>query len=200
MKSSDLYDTSTTLLLRLRQDPPNEAAWSTFVERYGRLLYGWCRQWGLQRADAEDVTQNVLLDLARQMRDFQYDPDLRFRGWLHTIAYRSCFRYLSARTRLAAGDVEAELDRLCSPEAHSDFLSRLQVESDRELLELAKGLVRARVHPRTWEAFRLTAEEELPGTEVARRLDMRVGTVFVARSKIQKMLRDECRRLENESE
>jgi RNA polymerase sigma-70 factor (ECF subfamily) len=88
---------------------------------------------------------------------------------------------------------------LCSPEAHSDFLARLHVEAERELLEMAKEAVRGKVQPRTWEAFRLTAEQELSGAEVARRLDMKVGTVFVARSKVQKMIRDEFLRLEREA-
>jgi RNA polymerase sigma-70 factor (ECF subfamily) len=203
MDETDTFDTSTTLLRLLRDVPPDQAAWDRFVERYGRLLYVWCRRWGLQQADAEDVTQNVLLDLARQMKDFDYDPRQRFRGWLHTVAYRSWCRFVAARNRREASAAREEtqegLDRLCSPEAHSDFLARLHVEAERELLEMAKEAVRGKVQPRTWEAFRLTAEQELSGAEVARRLDMKVGTVFVARSKVQKMIRDEFLRLEREA-
>ena len=44
--------TSTTLLAQLRQHPGNQAAWCAFVERYGPRVYGWCRGWGLQDADA----------------------------------------------------------------------------------------------------------------------------------------------------
>jgi hypothetical protein len=36
--------TSITLLGRLRQAPAEQAAWSEFVERYGRKIYGWCRR------------------------------------------------------------------------------------------------------------------------------------------------------------
>jgi DNA-directed RNA polymerase specialized sigma24 family protein len=50
------------------RSPLDQAAWNEFVERYGRRIYGWCRQWGLQEADAEDVTQDVLLRLARKMQ------------------------------------------------------------------------------------------------------------------------------------
>jgi DNA-directed RNA polymerase specialized sigma24 family protein len=62
--------TSPTLLGRLGHAPADQAAWAEFADRYGRKIYGWCRQWGLQEADAEDVTQQVLLKLADKMRTF----------------------------------------------------------------------------------------------------------------------------------
>lgn len=198
---SDASDaqTSTTLLRRLRQDPADQEAWSAFVDRYGRLLYRWCRRWGLQQADAEDVAQNVLLDLARQMRTFVYDPRGSFRGWLKTIAYRSWCRLIEDRQRpgRSAGRSD-DLDNLRSEAACADFLQELEDESDRELLEYAMRLVRLRVQPHTWEAFRLTALEELPAATVAERLQMKVGAVFVARSKVQKMLQQEVHRLQPE--
>src|SRR5262245_5428098 len=67
------WQTSTTLLRRLRLTPADETAWAAFVGRYGGLIYRWCREWGLQPADAEDVTQNVLVELSKQMRSFVYD-------------------------------------------------------------------------------------------------------------------------------
>ena len=73
--------TSASLLARLRAAPADQAAWAAFVDRYGRKVYGWCRHWGLQEADAEDVTQNVLIELARQMAKFEYRTSGSFRGW-----------------------------------------------------------------------------------------------------------------------
>ena len=49
--------TSPTLLGRLGCVPTDQAAWGAFAERYGRKIYGWCRHWQVQEADAEDVTQ-----------------------------------------------------------------------------------------------------------------------------------------------
>ena len=79
--------TSASLLGRLGADPKDAAAWSEFVRRYGRKILLWCQQWNLQPADAEDVTQNVLLLVARQMSSFRYDPQRSFRAWLKTIAH-----------------------------------------------------------------------------------------------------------------
>jgi DNA-directed RNA polymerase specialized sigma24 family protein len=65
--------TNPTLLGRLRQDPPDTAVWSTFVLRYGPRVHAWCRLWRLQEADAQDVTQDVLVKLVARMRTFSYD-------------------------------------------------------------------------------------------------------------------------------
>ena len=73
-----LPTTCPSLLARLRRDPSNDAAWDEFVEHYGRHIYRWCRQWKLQDADAEDVAQEILLKLARKLRDFAYDPKQQF--------------------------------------------------------------------------------------------------------------------------
>lgn len=185
--------TNTTLLRRLRHAPTDQAAWREFVDRYGRMIYRWCRRWGLQEADAEDVTQNVLLELARQMRTFEYERGGSFRGWLHTVAQRAWARFLESRQRTP--QQQAYLDE---PTAGADFLRQLERESDRELLEMAMRLVKLRVQPHTWEAFRLLALEGLSAAEAAPQLGMNVGTVFVARSKVQKMLREEIRRLDQE--
>lgn len=193
---SDASRTSATLLQRLRKDPADQAAWDEFVERYGRMIFGWCRHWGLQEPDAEDVTQNVMVELVRQMRTFIYDPSGSFRGWLRTVAYRSWWRFADGRRR-AAGTVDAAcLALLRSDAACEDFLRQLEKECDRELLEKAMELVRLRVQPHTWQAFSLMALDGLPAAEVAGRLSMKPGAVFVARSKVQRMLQDEMRRMD----
>jgi RNA polymerase sigma-70 factor (ECF subfamily) len=56
--------------------------------------------------------------------------------------------------------------------------------------------VRLRVEARTWDAFRLLALEGRSGAEAARQLGMKVATVFVARSKVQKMLAEEVHKLD----
>ena len=74
-------ETSPTLLGRLRQDPADPAAWSTFVLRYGPRIHAWCRQWRLQEADAQDVTQDVLVKLVARMRTFSLSSAARLSSW-----------------------------------------------------------------------------------------------------------------------
>jgi RNA polymerase sigma factor (sigma-70 family) len=189
--------TSPTLLGRLRHDPTDQSAWDDFVNRYGKTIYRWCRTWGLQEADAEDVTQTVLLKLARQMSGFEYDPNGTFRGWLKTVAYRAWCDFLDSRKRTTSGSGDSGvLQLLDSVPARDELIRKLDDEYDRELLEQAMLRVRLRVQENTWEAFRLTALESRPGREVARALQMTPGAVYVARSKVQKMIQEEIQMLD----
>src|SRR5947207_6537911 len=106
MADAQLPTTRATLLARLRQNPSDQAGWDDFVEQYGRHLYRWCRQWKLQDADAEDVTQDILVKLAQKLRVFAYDPSRSFRGWLKTLAHHAWRDFVdsSRRTQAAAGD------------------------------------------------------------------------------------------------
>jgi RNA polymerase sigma factor (sigma-70 family) len=191
--------TRISLLIRLRQQPADERAWDDFVGRYGRLILAWCQQWGLQAADADDVSQNVLLKLAHHLRSFVYDPNRRFRGFLRTMAHNACKDYLDSKRRLVTGSADTGIQAvLGSIEAREDLAARLEEAFDLERLEMAQARVRERIEPHTWEAFRLTAMEGKSGAEAAALLRMQVGTVFKAKSKVQQMLREELERLEKD--
>lgn len=189
--------TSPTLLGRLRHAPDDPTAWAEFSRRYGAMIHRWCRTWGLQSADADDVVQNVLLELSRQMRDFVYDSTGSFRAWLKTIARRAWIKYLDYRKKhdTATSDVTI-LESLSDPAAEDDLIKHLEQEYERELLEQALARVRLRVKPATYEAFRLTALDGLSGKEAAERIGMPVAHVFVAKGNVQKMVAAEITELD----
>jgi RNA polymerase sigma-70 factor (ECF subfamily) len=80
--------------------------------------------------------------------------------------------------------------------ARDDLAGGLEEQLDRELLEEAGCRVRLRVAPATWDAFRLTAVEGLSGQEAARRTGLSVGQVYVARHRVERLLREEVQKLE----
>jgi RNA polymerase sigma-70 factor (ECF subfamily) len=188
--------TSASLLARLRQAPADQEAWAEFVDRYGPKVYGWCRHWGLQEADAQDVTQDVLVRLAAKMRGFDYDPTRSFRAWLKTLARHALSDFCTARGRVGAAGGSGVVELLQTVEAREDLVRQLNEEFDREILDEAVTRVRARVAPKTWQAFELTAHEGRSGAETAAALGMTVAAVFVARGRVQRLLQEEVRRLD----
>ena len=72
----------------------------------------------------------------------------------------------------------------------------------RELGEAEQVVARVReqVEPRTWEAYWLTAHEGLSAKEAATRLGMSVAAVYMAKSRVGRMLREEGRRLQGEAD
>src|SRR5258708_6991621 len=121
MADNPLPTTRVTLLSRLRQDPSNQAGWDEFGQRYGRAILRWCPEWKLQDADAEDVTQNILVKLTRKLPDFAYDPSRSFRGWLKTVAHHAWRDFEDSRrqVRSAAGGSHAQ-EQLLTLEARED--------------------------------------------------------------------------------
>ncbi len=190
--------TSSTLLRRLALSPPDEAAWGEFVERYGPRIFQWCRGWGLQEADILDVSQAVLVRLSIRLRRFEYDRSRSFRAWLRSVVRNAVQDGLTGRGPAVGAGTTDMIERLASVEARDDLARRLEQEFDLELLEVAIAIVRARVAPKSWEAYELTTREGLSPAEVARRLGMRVGTVYQARSRVTQMLQEEVRRLEGD--
>jgi RNA polymerase sigma-70 factor (ECF subfamily) len=88
------------------------------------------------------------------------------------------------------------LDLLASLQAGDDLVEQLDAEFRREVMDRAMERVQRRVSARTWDAFRLTALEGWSASAAAGRLEINIGRVYVARSEVKKMLREEVRRLE----
>lgn len=172
-------------------------SWERFVYLYGPQILAWCRKYGLQDADARDVTQEVLLQVSRQVQRLQYDPARKFRGWLRAVVHGAWCQWVERNLGRERGAADtAMLTVLEQAPARDDLLARMEAEYDRELLELAMQRIRRRVEPQTWQAFELLALQRLSGTEAADRLGMPVGSLFAARSKVQRLLREEIARLE----
>ena len=185
------YRTRVSILMALRNDPADQSAWSAFVDRYGPQIHAWCLRWQLQDADAQDITQLVMLRLVRYLPDFAYDPSRSFRGWLRTLTAHSWSDFIRDQVRGVRGAADpAVADRLDTVEARVDLVRHLEETYDQELLEMAMAEVRERIEAHTWEAFHLTAIEGVAAEEVAARLGIRVATVYRARHVVQTMLRE----------
>jgi len=197
VRTSSDSATSNTLLLRLQQTPSDQAAWAEFVARYGARIERWCREWGLQTADCQDVAQTVLIKLVKAMQTFRYDPSQRFRGWLKTIAHHAWQDLERSRRRLiSAGNGQSDDDPLQSLAARDDLERQLQEAYEQELVQCALARVRPRVQPVTWEAFRLTALDGLSGVAASAQLRIAVTSVYKAKSNVLRLLETEVRHLE----
>ena len=189
--------TSVTLLGRLRQNPKDQSAWNDFVARYEPKILQWCRGWRLQEPDAHDVTQAVLLKLSSRMATFAYDPSRSFRAWLKTLTHHAWRDLVAERKRESVASGDARMRELFENlEAGDDLIRHLEEEFQRELMDQAMALVRPRLAQRTWDAFRLTALEGVSGAAVAAQLEMKVARVYVAKSEVKEMIRQQIRKLE----
>src|SRR3954447_8045100 len=125
MTDAKLPTTRVSLLTQLRQDPSDQAGWDEFVERYGRHISRRGRQWKVQDAAAEDVTQDILVKLTQKIRAFAYDPSRSFRGWLKTVAHHAWRDFEDGRrARRGTGDGQVQ-ELMLTLEARDDLARKL---------------------------------------------------------------------------
>jgi RNA polymerase sigma factor (sigma-70 family) len=191
------HTTRISLMARLGGAAPDAAAWDEFIRLYAPHVIHWCHGHGLKEWDAQDVSQDVLLRFWKQAGSFRYDPAKTLRGYLRRMVLTAVSDWSEhvrrAGTLAPAGPLEALLHDL---PARDDLATRIERAYDTELAALAMREVESRVEPHTWEAFRLLAIEGRSGAEVAERLGMQVNTTYVARAKVQRMIREAVTRLD----
>jgi len=99
MELDSIDAAGATLQGQVGLSPSDEVASARFVGLYRSRMRGWCRRWGLQEADSEDVTQDVLLRLAQKLGAFHYEPSRSFRGWLRTVTQTALADFVADRKR-----------------------------------------------------------------------------------------------------
>jgi len=99
--------TQPTLIQRLR-DPADHAAWHRFESGYRELVVRFAMRRGLQRTDAEDVSQAVFAAMVTAMQGFTLDPSRgRFRDYLFRAVRNEIAR---SRARAAAAPEALSID------------------------------------------------------------------------------------------
>ena len=96
--------------------------------------------------------------------------------------------------------VETAMFRLlCETDDHrsSGMLTEIfQRQYEQELLQQASEIVKPKVRENTWLAYQLYAVEQLAAADVASRLQIPIADVYVAKSRITRLLRNEIKRLD----
>ena len=189
-------DTRASLIIRLR-DANDADAWSEFVEIYEPLIYQLAVRNGLQHADAAELSQEVLMVVARAAERFDTNPDRgRFRGWLFKITRNLMINYLVSQKNRTSGTGDPDLHQLLNevPDPNGEETKEFSFQHRRRLFAWAAQRVRREFKEPTWLAFWLTAVESRPVGEVSLRLKMSRGAVYVARSRVMARLRREIER------
>ncbi|MCD0457893.1 RNA polymerase sigma factor [Roseiconus lacunae] len=191
--------TRPSMFIHLR-DGENDA-WSTFVSEYGPMIASWCLRYGLTEAETADVTQNVLIKLVQVMRQSRYDPKQgSFRGWLKTVTNNAVKDVMRTWDKPGKGTgdtvVHAKLSLMEDPKSMDALNDCIDQEYKNIVLNEAKRRVRERVKDFTWRAYEMTAIQQKTPQEASAELGLKVGEVYVAKSRVIKMLREEIQKHE----
>lgn len=73
----------------------NPQAYARFVDDYGPRVHRLVRRYARTEADAEDLTQEIFLDLYRSLPRFRGDSSLA--TWVYRVALNHCLKHVERR-------------------------------------------------------------------------------------------------------
>jgi len=191
--------TSALLLGRLR-DLGDARAWQEFQTRYAPRLLAWCRGKGLQEADAEEVTQEVLTRVAKRMPAFVYDPQRNFSGWLRAVWQSAWLDFVNDHTPGGCGTGDSSVHEQLHNIVGGDLTAELADEIEREVLHEALARVRPRISLRDWQIFHDLVFAGKSGKEVAGEQNLTLAAVGMVKLRVQRKVSQEIALLEGGAE
>src|SRR5688572_16019975 len=114
MADSQESSTGTTTLFGLLRETDNREAWGRFVDRYGPVIHRWCLSRRLKEPDAQDIAQNVYVNMVRGIGTYQPEKG-GFRPWMATVVHNAWCDFLRRQGRgvaAAAGGSDVQRDLL----------------------------------------------------------------------------------------
>ena len=181
--------TRPSLLDRIR-DAADPLAWDDFYDQYWPVVFNFAKYRGCSNETAQDVVQDVMLEVFKKREVFQYDPVKgRFRNWLGGIVRNLVAKRHgkpSERVRARGGESDENLRESEDPRPEVDEV--WQQVFDEGLLCVLLDVVRREVAPSTYQAFELVALEGLSGADAAKVTGLSPNAVYKARGSVLKRL------------
>ena len=195
----EIIPTRASLLQRLK-DWGDQTSWQDFFDTYWNLIYGMATKGGLAPAEAEDVVQETMISVAKQMPGFKYDPSMgSFKGWLLVVTRSKILDHLRARKlpgRSAA--TEADHAALEGMNGESEFEKSWDAEWENNLLHAAVNKARRRLDPQQYQIFDFAVNKAWPPERVAKMLSVSVNQVYLAKHRVTEAIKQEVERLKKE--
>ena len=162
-------------------------AWTKFVDLYTPLIYYLARPMGSTSHETDDLVQDVLTTLVRKMPEFAYDPSKSFRAWLLTVT-QNAWRQAARRGVRKGQGPNGDLAEVAAPDEARSFE---EAEYRRHLVGRALEIMKSEFGPTTWRACWASVVEEKPADEIARELGISRNAVYLAKSRVIRLLHHE---------
>jgi RNA polymerase sigma factor (sigma-70 family) len=192
----EFIPTRWSLLSRLK-NLEDQDSWQVFFNTYWRLIYSVALKAGLSGDAAQDVVQETVLTVSRNLPRFRTDPSAgSFKGWLMNITrwriadqYRRAHRGQVALVS-ATDDTSSTplIERIADPAA-PEWQAIWDEEWEKNRLETAIEAVKKQVTARQYQIFDLYVLKQWPVGEVARALHVSAGQVYLAKHRISRLIK-----------
>jgi RNA polymerase sigma-70 factor (ECF subfamily) len=192
----ELIPTRASLLERLRLWS-DDASWQEFFDTYWKLIYGTARAAGLSPTESEDIVQETILSVAKQMPDFRYRPAAEggsFKRWLLNLTkwrindqLRRRLRELAV-VRLADSDDGSFAVRDIPDPLSARLDERWEADWERNLVDAALERLKRTTDPKHYQIFHLHAVKQWSAMKVSRHLHVSIPQVYTVKHRLEREL------------
>jgi RNA polymerase sigma factor (sigma-70 family) len=200
----DLIPTRYSLLSRL-QNWEDQESWRDFFDTYWHLIYSVAVKSGLTEEEAQDVVQETVLCVAKEIQNFQRNRELgSFKAWLRNLTHWRIADQIKKREfaglepdSAAGEELRRRVENVVDESVlHSEAL--WEEEWRKNLFAAAVTRVKRSVKPEHYQIFDLYAVKGLPVKKVARVLGVSPAAVYVAKHRVASLIKLEIQALEKE--
>jgi len=209
MDAPDTIPTRWSLIKQLK-DWDDQESWREFFDTYWRLIYSTAIRAGLSDVEAQEVVQETVITVAKEMKGFQADPERgSFKGWLlHTTRWKIADQFAKRQalpahgppaSAMGTGSGErrtATVDRIADPAGH-ELEKCWDEEWEQHVRTAALRRVRSRVDPLQYQIFDLCVLRGVEPKKVAAKLGVKLWRVYFARNRVAQLFKRELKKLED---
>jgi RNA polymerase sigma factor (sigma-70 family) len=205
-RSDESIPTRLSLLERLK-NRDDSLSWRGFFETYWRLIYNVARKSGLSEHEAEEVVQETVIGVSRNIEHFNYDPNRgSFKSWLLQMTRWRILDQLKNRRREQSKFVP--LTHAAESNEHTSAVEAIsssnsfgmsdlwEKEWRNNLLEAALERIREEVSPRHFQVYYFHVIQEESVRTVCRMFGVNTAQVYLIKHRISALLKKEVKRLE----
>jgi RNA polymerase sigma-70 factor (ECF subfamily) len=198
LRANELIPTRQSLLSRLK-DWNDQESWKAFFDTYWKLIYNAAVKAGLNDAEAQDVVQETVISVLKSMPSFEYDAEKgSFKTWLLRLTCWRVVDQLRKRQReinqrkpaTSTSTKTATVERVADP-VGLKLEATWNEEWEQNLMEAALERVKRKVDPKQYQVFDLCVVREWPVARVARALKVNRGRVYLAKHRINNLIKRE---------
>ncbi|MEA3210075.1 MAG: hypothetical protein QOE70_3132 [Chthoniobacter sp.] len=194
-----LTATRTSLIERLA-DWEDQTHWQEFFDTYWRLIYGVARKSGLTDQEAQEVVQETVITVAKNITKYERQAG-SFKSWLlHTTRWRIADQFRKrepaqapGRRREGTGRETATIERVPGPDA---VAAVWESEWERNLFQAALERVKKRVNARQFQIFDCCVIKRWAASRVAAELRVNIAQVYLAKHRVAGLMKKEVAALQ----
>ncbi|WP_168442469.1 RNA polymerase sigma factor [Pontiella desulfatans] len=181
----------------------DEAAWEEFVRYYREFFHMVLNQMGLLSADADDLVQEILIQIWKSLPNHIYDQDrAQFRTWLSRLIRNQVLNHVRTTKRRdrkhAAVAEQGEEDHIAvvtEPEVEQIIRKEWEIY----IVQLAIENIKPLFSERSIKAFSMSIDG-YDTAHIAEYLGVKPNSVVKLKSRVKARLVKEIHRLRNELE